>query len=118
MQVFGKEYGFLLCVGAEEEIARLCPDGDVRKFGELLAGENAIAGSRELLCILSRWHEKRRAFDEPGYEPDPLTPEIIDLLPLSAYSELQKEAMAAFQRDMKQTVEIEESKKNGGRRSS
>lgn len=113
MEIFGREYAFLLTVGGEEEIARLCRDGDIRNLKEQLSGENAITTGKKLLCILSRWHEKRRAFDEPGYEPAPLTEELLDLLPLPVFQALQGEAVAAFARDTRQTVEVEESKKNG-----
>lgn len=118
MEIFGKNYDFLLSVGAEEEIAHLCPDGDIRKLGELMGGENAIAGAKKTACILSRWHEKRRAFEEPDYEPAPLTEELLDLLPFSCFTALQTEVMAAFRRDMKQNVEVDDAKKNAAARSS
>ncbi len=118
MEIFGKEYNFLLCVGAEEEIAHLCKDGSIRNLGELMGGENAIAGAKQTACILSRWYEKRRAFEEPGYEPAPLTEEILDLIPFSLFTTLQKEIMAACTRDMRQSVEVAETKKNEAVKSS
>lgn len=113
MEIFGREYNFLLCVGAEEEIAHLCRDGSIRNLAELMSGESAIAGAKQTACILSRWYEKRRAFEDPGYEPAPLTEEMLDLLPFSGFTTLQKEIVAACTRDMRQSVEVGETKKNG-----
>lgn len=120
MEIFGREYGFLHSVGAEQEIARLCPEGDLRNLRALLggSGDEAIESAKELLCILSRWFEKAKAFSEPGYEPKPLTKELLDLLTPLQFLALQAEAMRRFREDEKQTVEAEAAKKNGERKSS
>lgn len=120
MELFGREYGLLLSVGAEQEIARLCPEEDLRRLREVLIGTDSAAFERtkELLCILSRWHEKARAFREPGYEPQPLTQELLDLATPAQFLALQAEAMRRFTEDRKQTVEAEASKKNGAPKSS
>lgn len=116
MKILGKEYGFLLSVGAEQELARLCPEGELGKLGEALRGntESSIYAGKEVICILSRWYEKAQSFSDPGYEPQPLSHELLDLLPVATYREVQAEAMAAFARDRQQTVEAEDAKKNEG----
>lgn len=120
MEIYGREYGFLHSVGAEQEIARLCPEGDLRNLRALLGGssDEAIEGAKELLCILSRWYEKARAFAEPGYEPKPLTKELLDLLTPGEFFALQAEAMRRFTEDEKQTVEAAPAKKNEAQKSS
>ena len=115
-----KEYGFLFSVGAEQELARLCPGGDLARLGELLTRKDADAVGLvvELVCVLSRWHEKARALEEPGYEPRPLTAEELSLLPMAEFAALQNEAMLAMRRDAGQTVEAEPGKKQKAPRSS
>lgn len=115
-----KEPGFLFCVGAEQELARLCPGGDLRRLREMLSGRTAdsISAAIELLCILSRWHEKAQAREIPGYEPDPLTREELELIPDAQFQRLQAAALAAMVRDQQQTVEAEGEKKDEAPRSS
>lgn len=113
MELWGKEYGFLLSVGAEQEIARLCPEGDLRRLGELLRGRTAdtIGLSTEIVCILSRWHEKARRFREPDYKETPLTRELILMLPVEEFARVQNEALRAMLADRTASVEAEAEKK-------
>ena len=116
-----RETGFLFCVGAEQEIARLCPGQDLTRMKEFFAGNNAAAidFGVELICILSRWYEKARALElGAGYEQRPLTKEEILLLPLPAFKQLQAEALTAMARDGQQTVEAEPEKKRSAQKSS
>ena len=120
-QLFGKEYGFLYSVGAEQEIARLCPGEDLKRIREILAGSTAetIEKRVQILCILSRWHEKARALEEgERYEPKPLTREELLLLPNVRFQELHSEALQAMLRDNGRTVEAEPAKKDEAPRSS
>lgn len=116
-----REYGFLFCVGAEQELARLCPGGDITRMKEFFAGNNAAAidFGVELICILSRWYEKARALEPgAGCEQRPLTKDEILLLPLPAFKQLQAEALTAMARDGQQTVEAEPEKKRSAQKSS
>lgn len=116
-----REYGFLFSVGAEQELARLCPDGDLRRIKEILDRQDAdsIGLNVEMLCILSRWHEKARALESGDAEDSrPLTEDELLLLPLAAFKELQAEALAAMLRDSRQTVEAEAEKKEEAPKSS
>ena len=108
-----REHGFLFCVGAEQELARLCPGGDISRLREAMGnGADAMDFNIELLCILSRWHEKAQALEQgSGYEEKPLTREELLLLPLPAFKALQAQAMEAMLRDREQTVEAKAEKK-------
>ena len=119
--LFSRPYGFLYSVGAEQEIARLCPGEDLKRMREILAGTTAetIEKGVEILCILSRWHEKARAFEEGDhYEPNPLTSEELQLLPKLRFQQLQSEALQAILRDSGRTVEAEPPKKEKAPKSS
>ena len=88
---------------------------------EHFAGNNAAAidFGVELICILSKWHEKARALElGAGCEQRPLTKDEILLLPLPAFKQLQAEALAAMARDGQQTVEAEPEKKRSAPKSS
>lgn len=110
MLLFGKEYGFLYSVGADQELRELME----RKSRPEASGTNRSAALDlmiERLCILSRWYEKARKFEDASYTEAPLTPELIRLLPVLTFNALQLEAVDAMARDTKQTVEAEKPKK-------
>lgn len=113
MDINGVQYGLLYSVGAEAEIARLCPGEDLRQIRGILSGGTADAIDRnaELVCILSRWHERAMHFADPEYRENPLTREIVALLPVAAFAELQKAALATILADGRTTVEAETEKK-------
>lgn len=121
MEIFGKEYGLLFCVGAEREIMELCPDGDLKNLQALLSASQADAVQKcvEMICVLSRWHEKAAAL-ETGAEnaQEPLTAELIELLPFAQFQALQAEAARCILRDCGRSVEAAPGKKEKAPRSS
>jgi hypothetical protein len=114
MEIFGHEYGLLYSVGAMEELKEHCPDHDLNKLGRLL---DDAQGGKEMLCIMSRWHEKAEAMkarlEGREYQEHPLEMELLDLVPMQDFNEMMGEAVAVMFRDREQTVETEEPTKNG-----
>ena len=114
MEIFGHEYGLLYSVGAMEELREHCPDHDLNKLGRLL---DDAQGGKEMLCIMSRWHEKAEAMkarlEGREYQEHPLEMELLDLVPMQDFNEMMGEAVAVMFRDREQTVETEEPTKNG-----
>ncbi len=110
MLLFGKEYGFLYSVGADQELRELA---DRTSHAEAPGASRTAAVDLliERLCILSRWYERARKFEDPDYTEAPLTPELLRLLPILTFNALQLEAVDAMARDTKQTVEAEKQKK-------
>ena len=114
MEIFGHDYGLLYSVGAMEELKERCPDHDLNKLGRLL---DDAKGGKEMLCILSNWHEKAEAMkarlEGREYQEHPLEMELLDLVNMQDFNELMGQAVAVMFRDRKQTVETEEPTKNG-----
>lgn len=114
MEIFGHEYGLLYSVGAMEELREHCPDHELNKLGRLL---DDAQGGKQLLCIMSRWHEKAEAMkarlEGREYQEHPLEMELLDLVPMQDFNEMMGEAVAVMFRDREQTVETEEPTKNG-----
>lgn len=114
MEIFGHKYGLLYSVGAMEELKENCPDHDLNKLGRLL---DDAKGGKEMLCIMSRWHEKAEAMkarlEGREYQEHPLEMELLDLVPMQDFNEMMGEAVAVMFRDREQTVETEEPTKNG-----
>lgn len=115
MKILGKEYGLLLTVGATEEIAALCPEGDLTRIREALQRGKSTEITEffaSMAAAMSRGYEARKAFMEPGYEPRPLTPEILRLLTPEEMAAMQAETLEAFTAGKKTSVEAAEAKKN------
>lgn len=117
MQVHGREVGFRFTVGASAKISDLCPDGDISRLGEVLAGQygKVARDTAAVVAALSEGYEQALAFEAPGHKPQPLTVEEIMTLRMSEFTELQAAALAAWSEDSKPTVEVEPAKKEGGK---
>ena len=114
MKVFGHEYGMLYSVGAQSEIAKLCPGEDLTNLLEALKGKTGErnGNAAEIICILSRWHEKAEAFKASAegreYEEKPITKELTELIDVDSFGALLSEAFAVMNGDSKKTVETED----------
>lgn len=113
MKVFGKEYGLLYSVGAMAELKEQCPDQDLKNLKQLL---DTPEGGKQLLCIMSRWHEKAEAMqariEGREYTEQPLQIEWLDFMPMQEFNEAISEAVDVMFRDRQATVETEEPDKN------
>lgn len=117
MEIYGRDYRFKLTVGAACEIAEHCPGGELKRIRELIEGpiREATEGRAAFLCALSRGYEEARAYEEPGYQPMPLTPELLRTLDMESASRLLAEGMVAFASGAKTEVGVAPAKKNGER---
>lgn len=117
MQVHGREVGFRFTVGASAKISDLCPDGDISRLGEVLEGQygQITRDTAAIMAALSEGYEQAISFEMPGYKPNPLTVDELFSLRPSEFNALQGEALAAWSEDSKPTVEVEPSKKEGGK---
>lgn len=109
MKVNGKEYGLLYSVGAMAELKEQCPDKDLKNLRQLL---DTPEGGKQLLCIMSRWHEKAAAMqarlEGREYEEKPLQAELLDFVPVQDFNEMLAEAVDVMFRDRQATVETQE----------
>lgn len=113
MNIYGKDYNFLLTVGAASEISDLCPDGDMERLPEVFSGSFAKTArtAAKLMVALSKGYEEAQSFAAPGYEMHPLTEALVMSLPQDVFMALQSEAVDAFTASMKTEVEVD-AKKN------
>lgn len=122
VQVAGREYPLELTVQAFAGISELCPEQDFARFGELL---NAPAGRRmmnvaAMACVLSEAAEAKFAFEQPAYEPTPLTLTALLQLPFPVFREMQGVVLDVIYKGLAtKTVELDDTKKanaeNGSR---
>lgn len=113
MEIFGNEYGMLYTVGAQQELAALCPDGDLTRLKEVTKGKisEVTPEAAKIPMILSDWHERAKSLEaaaEGGsYTPAPLSWDVIQMLTVQQFGELMGEAFTCMARDMGRTVEAD-----------
>lgn len=115
MIIHGKERGFALTIGATIEIAEFCPNGDISRIGDAITRggfARQMTNICKLIVALNKGYEERRAFEEAGYIPDPITEAEVRSLTTADLTVLQEAAMAAFLKDSETTVEVKPPKKD------
>lgn len=115
MVVYGKEYKFALTVRAQQRMADLCPDGNIKSLDSLFSTEGFTAKdmelSAQLIVILSEAYETKACFEDLEHKYDPITMDIVLSLDWDEFQALQTEAQACYKRDKAPTVMTEPQKK-------
>lgn len=108
MEIHGREIRFLFSTGAANEVADLCPNGDLRKVPEMVGKDSKMSDQNgfaaKLIAICSKWADLERKYTEPGFVPNPLTYEEVLTLDLGVFSELLSEALDKLGMDVERTV--------------
>ena len=114
MKINGREIKFLRTVKATSDLARLCPDGDINRIGELFDGSDlatTIESGAKLIHFLNEGYEMHKAFTEPGYKPDIISVDEIMYLDDATYTKLIESAMKGLGIGAETTIELQEPKK-------
>jgi hypothetical protein len=116
MKIFGNQYDFALTVGASAKIAEMCPDGDLSRIGEVLSGNNfseTAKNGAEIVVAMASAADDVKRFEGVSVNRPALTVEMLFALSQADFMAAMTEAMSAFGRDSKPTIEVEPSKKKG-----
>lgn len=108
MKIHGKEIGFALTIGASVEIAKMCPNGDIRKIGELLDGNDytkTVEVSTKLIKLMNDGFCGIERIN--GRTAEPLTEEEILLFTPKELHDVTAEVMKTFVGDTHGEVETE-----------
>lgn len=114
MKINGREIKFLRTVKATSDLARLCPDGDINRIGELFDGSDlatTIESGAKLIHFLNEGYEMHKAFTEPGYKPNIISVDEIMYLDDMTYTKLIESAMKGLGIGAETTIELQEPKK-------
>ena len=104
MFIFGREIGLAVTTGSYVQLSNLCPDRDLSKIGQLLAGDDAMDNTFKMAVIMSQAYESRKARQEPGYKPAPLTSEELYDIEFTEYLQLVDEVSTAIVEGLKTHV--------------
>lgn len=114
MIIHGREVKFKLTIGAQQRIAGICPDGDIKRLDEITRGGDmvrAINAVVEMIAALSEGYERAKQYEEPEHVPAPLMPDEILTLEKDEIEQLQREAWTALKVGSKQQLAAEAAKK-------
>ena len=108
MKVYGREINFKRTVEATINIADMCPDSDIANADKLFDGTYQVSQktAASFMAILSKGYENHKSFEDPGYEPNPLTVREALSLESNEFDALFVEAVRAYTGE-KPTVETE-----------
>lgn len=111
MQINGREVKFLRTVWANCRVADMCPAADIKNIKEIFKGsyQHAQMSEAKFMAIMSEAYEQNRKFNEPGYEPRPLTTDEALNLTDEEFGKAFVEALEAYSGE-KPTVETDEKK--------
>ena len=108
MEYNGRKIGFKRTIGAVSDLAKIAPNGDLTRIGEIFSDKNlgvTVESGAQFLAILNKWYEKSLVFENKDYKPDPIPVDWFLMLDMEEFLDLFNEAMAQFEADDKPTIE-------------
>lgn len=113
MKIRGKEIQFLRTVKATSDIAKLCPDEDIERVGELFDGNvpKIIEVGAKLVHYLNEGYEMSKHYDDPSYVPNVISVDEIMYLDEQTFIELMKDAFNSISNGAQTTIEVESTDK-------
>lgn len=113
MKINGREINFLRTVKATADLAKLCPDGDIERMGELFNGSlsTTLETGAKIIHYLNEGYEMNRHFMDRSYQPQVLGVEEIMYLDDKTFTDLMNSAMASMGVGAETTIELQENKK-------
>lgn len=111
MIVKGKEIKFLRTVKINFDIAKMCPQGQLKNIGDLFNGEDEDTYRNMLTFVrlMNQGYEDAKHYEDPSHVVDVVNEEDLMYLPFEDMNKLFVEATNAFF-GIEQTVEVEPSK--------
>lgn len=113
MEINGREIKFLRTVKATADIAKLCPDGNIERLGELFNGDlsTTLETGAKMIHYLNEGYEMNKHFLDRKYQPQIIGVDEIMYLDDKTFTELMQSAMKGISNGAETTVEVEEPKK-------
>jgi hypothetical protein len=122
MLINGIEYGFCLTTEAGIKLAKICPDGDIAKFGQMLDGKDYAKSAENLAAIaeiLSDGYANKEEYEHGRTVPRLTKEELHDVImhsPLFRYNEMNTEIVVTIIRDLVGEVDAEEKPGKSGKK--
>ena len=108
-----REIKFERTMWANRELAKLCPNNDIKKLGDLLTSDDfevQISTIEKMIVIMNEAYERKAHFIDNSHEMNVITIEELDNMNEEELMELSNLAFADFLEDGKQEIETEPKK--------
>lgn len=114
MIIKGIDYGFCMTTEAAIKIAKLCPNGNIKNFGQLLEEddyEKAVNNLATIMDVLNEGYVSMEMYENGRQAPRIEREELLDAIKHSTlyrYNEINTEIVMTIIRDLTGEVEAEE----------
>ena len=108
-----REIKFERTVWAEKHLAKLCPNNDIKRMGEIIQSDDftvQVDAIMNMICIMNEAHERKAHFLDNSYEMHIVTVEELENLSDTELMELSTQAFASFSEDGETTIQTEPKK--------
>lgn len=108
-----KDIKFERTVWAERQLAKLCPNNDIKKLGEVLSSDDfcqQIETIEKMIVIMNEAYERKAHYLDNSHEKNVITIEELDNMTENELMELSNLAFASFTEDGKTEIETEPKK--------
>jgi hypothetical protein len=114
MEINGREIKFLRTVKATSDLAKICPNQDISRIGEIFSEKDistTIESGAKLIHFLNEGYEMNKHFSDSTYKPNIISVDEIMYLDDETYTKLIQSAMASIGVGAETTIEVETPKK-------
>lgn len=105
-----REINFERTVWAERQLAKLCPNNNINKLGEVFATEDfdfQIDTIEKMIVIMNEAAERKARFLDNSHEINVITIDELECLTETELMELSNQAFSVFYEDGKTEIETE-----------
>lgn len=113
-----RDIKFERTVWAERQLAKLCPNNDIKLLGEVITCDDfdkQIEAIESMIMIMNEAHERKAHFLDNTYVMNVITRDELENLNENELMELSNLAFADFNEDGKTEIQTEPKKGNAGR---
>lgn len=101
-------------VWADRELAKLCPNNDIKRFGEVVTSDDftkQIDVIISIIRILNEGYERKAHFLDKDHEINVISVEYLENLSEEELAEISNEAFKCFNEDAKTEINTKSTKK-------
>jgi hypothetical protein len=110
-----REIKFERTVWAERQLAKMCPNNDIKKLGDVVTSDDfdkQMEAIENMIISMNEAHERKAHFLDNSYEMHVITKEELEYMTEEELMELSNLAFADFLEDGKTEIATEQKKAN------
>lgn len=116
MIIHGKERKFMFTVQVALELAKICPEGNLERLGDVISNGDytqSLPNIARFIVAMNMGYENAKKFENPNHEVDVITYEEVLNTDFNVVMQILDVAMAAYQNDSKREIKTQAAKGKG-----